>query len=126
MSKGWLKRAFAVDPPGPAQPTEEQKPVVEWACREIARRRLTTPGLLFLEMSRPLNYVAAQTMHFFQPAFWALLRQQSYANYLHFSEFLEKRGAVDYIIQRIEEIEAEAVKREKNPDPADPPPSPGP
>ncbi len=120
MGKDWLKHAFAVDPPGAAEPTEAQKPVVEWACREIARRRLTTPGLLFLEMSRPLNYVAAQTMHFFQPAFWALLRRQSYENYLHFSEFLEKRGAMDYLIQRIEQIEAEAISPKRTDD--DPPP----
>jgi len=113
MPRGWFKHAFAVDPPGPAEPTEAQKPVVEWACREIAGRRLTTPGLLFLEMSRPLNFLAAQTMHFFQPGFWAILRQQSYENYLHFSEFIERRGSMDYIIQRIEELEAESAKREK-------------
>jgi len=109
MSKGWFKHAFAVDPPGPAEPTAEQKPVVEWACREIARRRLTTPGLILLEMTRPLNFLAASTMHFFQPGFWAIMRQQTLENYQHFSQFLEKRGSMEYIIQRIEEIEAEAT-----------------
>lgn len=113
MARKWLKHAFAVDPPGPADPTAEQKPVVEWACREIARRRLSTPGLLFLEMSRPLNYVAAQTMHFFQPAFWAILRKQSVESYRHFSEFLERRGSLEYIIQRIEELEDEAERSER-------------
>lgn len=125
MPRGWFKHAFAVDPPGPAEPTEEQKPVVEWACREIARRRLTTPSLMLLELTRPLNYIAAQTMHFFQPGFWAILRQQSYENYIHFSEFLEKRGSMDYIMQRIEEIESEAQKRATSPEAATPPPDAG-
>lgn len=122
MGRGWFRNAFAVDPPGPVEPTEQQKPVVEWVCLEIARRRLTTPGLMFLEMTRPLNYIAAQTMHFFQPGFWAILRQQSYENYTHFSEFLEKRGSMDYIIQRIEQIEAEAEQRKKSPQAKPPPP----
>lgn len=113
MPKGWFKHAFAVDPPGPAEPTEAQRPIVEWACREIARRHLTTPGLIMLEMSRPLNFLAANTMHFFQPAFWAIMRQQTLENYEHFSHFLEKRGSMEYIIQRIEELEAEAAEHEK-------------
>lgn len=111
MPKGWFKNAFAVDPPGPAEPTEEQKPVVEWACRQIAQRRLALPGLFLLEMTRPLNYIAANTMHFFQPGFWALMRQQTFENYEHFSKFLERRGSMEYIIQRIEELEAEASQR---------------
>ena len=41
----WLKGAFAVDPPGPAEPTERQLQVVDKVCREVARRRLTTPAL---------------------------------------------------------------------------------
>lgn len=112
MVREWLKHAFAVDPPGPVEPTEAQKPVVEWACREIARRRLATPGLILLEMTRPLNFLAANAMHFFQPAFWALMRQQTLENYEHFSQFLEKRGSMEYLIQRVEEIEAEMIRRE--------------
>ncbi len=113
MPKGWFKHAFAVEAPGPAEPTEEQKPVVEWACREIARRRLTMPGLILLEMTRPLNFLVANAMHFFQPGFWAIMRKQSLENYEHFSHFLERRGSMEYIIQRIEEIEAEATARER-------------
>jgi hypothetical protein len=35
----WLKHAFAVDPPGPAEPTPLQRAAAETICREIVRSR---------------------------------------------------------------------------------------
>ena len=62
-----MRHAFAVDPPGSAVPTELQRTIVEKICVEIVRRHLAMPARLMLEMSRPLNYVSAQLLHFFQP-----------------------------------------------------------
>ncbi len=109
----WLRHAFAVDPPGPAQPTLAQQPSVDWACTQVARRRLTTPGLIALEMSRPLNYIAAQAMHFFQPGVWAVVKQRTYRDYVAFSEFLERRGSIEYLAQRVEHFEAQFTRLEK-------------
>src|SRR5262249_30866587 len=39
----WLRHAFAVDPPGPAEPNELQRRLVDKVCGEVVRRRLTTP-----------------------------------------------------------------------------------
>jgi hypothetical protein len=108
-----VKHAFAVDPPGPAEPTDEQRPAVERVCREVARRRLTTPGLIGLEMSRPLNYIAAQAMHVWEPAVWAVFPQKTHEGYKHFAKFLEHRGAIEYIMLRIEEIEQEMEQAER-------------
>ena len=63
----WLKHAFAVDPPGPAQPTQAQALIVERVCREVVKRQLTTPAIMALEMARPLNHLSAQVLTFFQP-----------------------------------------------------------
>lgn len=101
-----LRHAFAVDPPGPSEPTPEQQSAVDWFCRQVAKRRLATPGLIALEMSRPLNFLGAQAMHFFSPGMWALARQQSFEQYTHFAAFLEQRGAIDYLVRRIEHFEA--------------------
>lgn len=109
------KHAFAVDPPGPVEPTPEQREVVDWFCREVARRGLTTPGLMFLEMSRPLNFLTSQFMHWVQPAVWAVAPAHITANYDHFAKFLEHRGSVDYILRRIEEFEAEFVEQSRGP-----------
>ena len=107
-----IKHAFAVDPPGAAEPTAEQAEPVDWFCRQVARRRLTIPGLIALETARPLNYIAAQIMHVFSPAVWALARPESHDQYRHFAAFLEQRGAVDYMVRRIEHFE-EQFDRER-------------
>ena len=100
----WLKHAFASDAPGPAQPNEEQRLIIDRVCREVVRRRLTSPAFLTLEMTRPLNYVTAQVLHFFQPFLTVLTDAAAYEQ---FTAFLEQRGSLDYIAERLEAIEAE-------------------
>ncbi|MDP7026251.1 MAG: hypothetical protein QGI16_04925 [Candidatus Marinimicrobia bacterium] len=106
----WLKHAFAVDPPGAAEPTEDQKPVVEKVCQEVIRRRMATPALIMLETFRPLNFVGSQVLHFFHPIVSAILTTEAYK---HFTEFLERRGSVDYLCQRIEQLDDEMRKKNK-------------
>lgn len=108
-----LKRAFAVDAPGAVEPTKLQRPAVEWICTQIAKRHLSTPGLIFFEMTRPLNYLGAQVMHLTSPGVWAIAPRNVYGGYVHFAEFLERRGSMEYMCRRIEELEAEYTKQEK-------------
>ncbi len=109
--KDRLRHAFAVDPPGPAEPTEKQQPAVDWLCRQVAKRHLTTPGLIALEMSRPLNWVFSQGLHVFSPGAWAVFGQQNYEHYQQFASFLERRGAMEYLERRIEQFEQEYEKK---------------
>ena len=106
----WLKHAFAVDPPGPAVPTPRQAEVIDRICREVVRRRLTTPALLMLEMSRPLNFVTAQAVHFFDPVVSAVTDADGHRE---FATFLEHRGSIEHLARRIEEMEAEAMRAEE-------------
>lgn len=106
----WLKHAFAVDTSGPFVPTVEQGKIVDRLCREIVRRRLTTPAVLYLEMSRPLGFLAAQAIHFFTPLIAALTDAQGYR---HFAEMLEQRKSVDYILERLEAIDREVWSQER-------------
>jgi hypothetical protein len=98
----WLRHAFAVDPTGPATPTDAQREVIDRLCREVVRRRLTTPALLALEMSRPLTYVSAQVLHFFQPFLTVIADAAAYDA---FTRFVEQRGSVDYLIERLDALE---------------------
>lgn len=100
----WLRHAFAIDPPGPAQPDEAQARVIDRICNEIVRRRLVPPAMMLIEMGRPLNHLSAQVLHFFQPFITVI---GDAAAYEQFTTFLERRGALDYIGARIEAIEAE-------------------
>lgn len=112
----WIKHAFALDEPN-VGPTHAQKQVVDKVCAEIVRRGLATPALLSLEVFRPLNYVGSQVMHFFRPIVSVVLDGDGYR---HFSEFLEHRQSVDYLRDRIEELD----DRMRNPEPktkTDPP-----
>ena len=70
---------------------------------------MATPALIMLETFRPLNFVGSQVLHFFHPIVSAILTTDAYRN---FTEFLERRGSVDYLCQRIEQLEDEM--REKN------------
>jgi hypothetical protein len=101
----WLKHAFAVEAAGRAEPSETQRILIEKLCREVVRRRMTTPALLMLEMGRPLNYVSAQLLHFFQPMLTILANA---GEYQAFTEFLEQRGSIDYIVTRLESLNQEA------------------
>ncbi|MHC5114444.1 MAG: hypothetical protein ACYTGP_08465 [Planctomycetota bacterium] len=111
--KDKLSHAFHVDPPGPAEPTPEQQPAVDWVCQQIAKRHLTTPSLVALEMTRPLNYLASQAMHFVSPAVWAVARPKTHDGYIHFAAFIEQRGAMEYLEDRIEHFEAEYERQER-------------
>ncbi|MEX0716911.1 MAG: hypothetical protein WD066_10000 [Planctomycetaceae bacterium] len=102
-----LRHAFAVDPPGPAEPTDEERPIVEALVREIARRRMTVPAIAFLEMSRPLNYVASQTFTFFGPLLAAITDSRGPA---HLAAFLERRGSIDWLLERLEKDEGANVE----------------
>jgi hypothetical protein len=104
----WFKHAFAIDSPGEIKPNETQRALVEKLCAEVVRRRLTAPALFMLEMSRPLNYVSAQFLHFLQPIATAIADAGEYEN---LTLFLEKRGSIDYICGRIEAHETERVNK---------------
>ncbi len=107
----WFRHAFALDPPGPAEPTEAERPVVDRVCAAIVRRRLAAAALVFLEMSRPLNSLAAQAIHFFSPVLSVLLTADQHKR---FAEFLDRRGSIDYLCRRIGELERAAAGRRES------------
>jgi hypothetical protein len=109
-TRDWLRHAFSVNKDDTGEPTEAQSAVVERVCREIVRRRLTTPALAFLEMSRPLNYVGAQVFHFFDPLISTLVDAEGARQ---FATYLERRRSIEYLCRRIEALEAEAEQVER-------------
>ena len=114
---GWLKKAFAVEAPNGGELTDAQKAVVDKVCREVVKRHMTTPALIFLESFRPLNYIGSQVMYFFQPFISVILTSEAYQ---HFAEFLEQRNSVDYLCQRIEHFEAKVSSKSELKQPATP------
>jgi hypothetical protein len=110
MTFDWLKHAFAIEKERPVEPSEAQKAVVDRLCRQLVARGLTTPALLFLESVRPLNYISSQTLHFFTPVLSTIADAKACQD---LAEFLEHRGAVDYLCRRIEELSPKPAGNER-------------
>jgi len=66
---------------------------------------MQTPAIAFLEMSRPLNRVAAQVLYFFHPVASLALTGDDYNR---FARFLEKSGSIEYLCRQIEDLAADA------------------
>jgi hypothetical protein len=109
----WLRNAFAVDPPGPATPNEEERKLVERFAHEVVRRGLTSPALMFLECSHSFNFLASQFLVFAAPILSVLFRGPEYQT---LTRFLDRRGSVEYICRRIEA--AAAAKPQPPTDPS--------
>ena len=113
-----LKHAFAVEDPDDFEPTEKERAAVERICGEVVRRRMTTPALMLLEMSRPLNYLGAQALHFFSPFASVLVDPGAWET---FAAFLERRGSVDYLCREIERQDRAAAGSEATQEDEEPP-----
>jgi len=107
----WFKHAFALDPTEAVVPSDVQRAVVDRMALEIVRRRLTTPALLALEACSPLNFISAQALHYFQPMISSFGDVHAYDE---FARFIEQRGSVDYIRERIESLERECEAKEQS------------
>ena len=97
--RDWLKHAFAIE--REFSPTAEELALAERLCREIVRRELALPALAFPEMSRPLNSLGAQALHFFTPVLSAVFDEGQCSRV---AEFLDRRGSIDWLCQRLEEL----------------------
>jgi hypothetical protein len=110
-----LKHAFAVENADAFAPTEREREIAVRVCREVVRRRMTTPALMLLEMSRPLNFLGAQALHFFRPFGSVFVEPGSWEA---FAAFVERRGSVEFLCRTLED-EAAAASGACEADPAD-------
>lgn len=95
----WLKHAFAVE--SKFSPTAEELALAERLCREIVRRELALPALIVLESFRPLNSLSAQALHYFTPMLSTIFDSKQCSR---MAEFLDRRGSVDWLCERLEEL----------------------
>ena len=102
-----IKHAFAVQKPTDLIVDERTDKTINSICGEIIRRDMVVPTLMMLEMSRPLNFLGSQALHFFQPFGTVLIDPGAWDA---FAVFLEQRGSVEYLIQRLEDLDAEHKK----------------
>lgn len=86
--------------------TEEQKnEVIESLAQKVAGKRLEMPAVLFLEMHKPLSFVASQSLLVAMPFLAPFFGAQGVAD---FSKLFSERENVEALIDRIEQLSAEA------------------
>jgi len=95
----WLKHAFALSDGRPAEPTASQRDAVDRILKQVVKRRMTVPAVMLLETCRPLNYVGSQLLVFFSPLMKIALGTRAQDD---FARFLEERGSIDYLLDRLE------------------------
>ncbi|MEA3296700.1 MAG: hypothetical protein U9R56_02415 [candidate division Zixibacteria bacterium] len=101
-----------MDLPDPEQsplPAEEDA-VLDKVARKVVERRMGVPAILFLESVKPLNYIGAQTMVFFEPVVQAVFNFKDYNTLRH---AFEKRETVEILLLKIEALGAVATQRDK-------------
>lgn len=89
---------------------EEEDALLEKLANKVVERGMTVPAILFLESVKPLNYIGSQVLVFFEPVIQTLFNFKDY-NTLRVA--LEKRQTIEILIQKIEGLDAIALKREK-------------
>lgn len=116
----WWKHAFAVEPAGIPRPTPAEAELVDRLARAVVRRGLATPALFMLDSSHPLNFLGAQAMLFFEPIVKVLFRGTDYTT---LARYLERRGSIEYVCRRIEDMQAAPAADAADSTPRDGPPA---
>jgi len=82
----------------------EERALVDRLAGFVVRRRMTTPALMALESSRPLNFVGSQVLAFFAPLLTLIFPP---ADCDRLIQLLEKRQCIDLVIETIVQQENE-------------------
>ena len=83
--------------------TNEQNILSKFASK-IVDKGMTVPVLFFLESTKYVSFIGSQMMVFFGPIMTSFINSEKYYN---FSELLEDRDNVEYLLNEIERIDLE-------------------
>jgi hypothetical protein len=92
----------------PIPPEEDE--VLEKVARKVVQWQMAVPAIMFLESVKPLNFIGAQAMVFFEPIIQSIF---SIKDYNTFRVALERRENIENLLQKIEAQDAIAYKKEK-------------
>ncbi|GJM20689.1 MAG: hypothetical protein DHS20C15_06040 [Planctomycetota bacterium] len=91
------------------EPHEQE--LLDEVAEGVVRRRLSTPAMMFLEMSTPLNMLGSSTLHMASPL-WRAVVPVSRIDQV--AKLLEKRIAIPALIQAIDDAEHERRRAAKS------------
>ena len=83
--------------------TNEQDILSKFASK-IVDKGMTVPALFFLESTKYVSFIGSQMMVFFGPVMTSFINSEKYYN---FSELLEDRNNIEYLLNEIERMDLE-------------------
>jgi len=81
-----------------------QEALLETIAQKIVDRGLSAPAVIFLESTKPLNFVGCQALNFLEPIVQSVFNLR---NYNEFIQLMEHRSNIEKLICRIELLEEE-------------------
>jgi hypothetical protein len=103
-----LPGLFSVEQIDPSKISEFDKNLIDRIAQRVVEMGMSVPAVIFLEMTKPLSFVGSQVMVFFGPFVQAFF---TIKDYYRFTEMVEDRINIEYLMQRIEFFEDQ--KKEK-------------
>jgi hypothetical protein len=82
--------------------SDEARDLYRRLARRVVRLGLGPVAILFVESSRPLNFIGSQLLHFFAPFVHAF---GEFRDYALLARVLEDRRSVDLLLEAIEKEE---------------------
>jgi len=115
MTQGAVEMSFfkgTPDIPDDKKPSipQEEDAVLEKLALKVIQWRMAMPAILFLESVKPLNYIGAQAMVFFEPMVQTVF---NFKDYDTFRTAMERRENIENLIQKIEKYDAVMYQYEK-------------
>lgn len=89
---------------------EQSEQLLEQLSQQICRWKLALPAIVFLEVTRPLSFLASQTLLLCQPLINAFYEAPQIAGY---AELLADRTNLDRLVARLEEDSRSHRSKEK-------------
>jgi hypothetical protein len=80
--------------------SDEDRAFLDKMADGLARRRLTTVALFFLESMKPLGFLGSQAMIFFRPIVSIVFSSPD--AYDRLTRILERRGSLELLLRRLE------------------------
>lgn len=82
----------------------EDQALIDGLARRVVGMGMAVPAILFLESSKPLSFLGAQAMVFFEPFVKTFFAADGYTR---MGRLMEDRENVERLIRRIEGLDAE-------------------
>jgi hypothetical protein len=89
---------------------ERRDEVIDSIAEKVVRRRLEMPAVLFLDMHKPLSFIASQSLLVAMPLLGMMFGAQPVAD---LSKLLAERENVEKLIMRIEEMSANGNEKQE-------------